>query len=258
MNAPLPSLDAPQLLLLGVVGVAAGWVNTLAGGGSLLVVPLMVFMGLPGPVANGTNRIAIIAQNLASVGTFHARGHSDFRLSGSLAAAASAGALVGAHLGVSLDGIWFNRVLSGAMIGVMVLMATGRDQVGPAAEPAHAPRNLVLGHVLMVGVGFWGGFIQVGVGFLLMPVLYRVMGLDLVRVNVHKVFVVLAFSLVAFAVFAAKVPIDWRAGAALAFGNGVGGWLGARATIAKGAPLVRRALYFALGAMIVKLLFFSR
>ncbi len=178
-----------QILILALVGVAAGWLNVMAGGGSLLTVPVMLFMGIPGPVANGTNRIAILAQNVTAVTAFRRRGHSDFKLSLSLAAAASLGAVAGASVGVHLDGEWFDRVLALVMVGVMLLMATGHDKVKPVGGDAKA-KNLLAGHLLMVGAGFWGGFIQIGVGFILMPILHRVLGLDLVRVNMHKVFIV--------------------------------------------------------------------
>ena len=252
---PRASMDWWQLALLAAAGVVAGWVNVLAGGGSLLTVPIMVFLGLPGPVANGTNRIAIIAQNVTAVTAFRARGFADFRLSASLSAAACVGAFFGARIGVSLDGVWFNRVLAATMLGVMALMAADRGAQG-AVEQGGRPRNLALGHALMVGAGAWGGFIQIGVGFLIMPILFRVMGLDLVRVNMHKVFIALSFSFVALAVFAASVPIAWQAGAALAAGNALGGWLGARSAVDKGAPLIRKVMFAALGALIVKLLLF--
>ncbi|MEL6362827.1 MAG: sulfite exporter TauE/SafE family protein [Pseudomonadota bacterium] len=247
--------------LLAIAGVLAGWVNVLAGGGSLFTVPAMVFLGLPGPVANGTNRIAIIAQNIVSVGAFRAQGFADFRLSATLALCAAVGAYFGAQIGVGLDGVWFNRTLAVVIVLVMVAMAgEGREPSKPKADSDHSsigkPRNVVLGHVLMAGAGVWGGFIQVGSGFLMMPILYRVMGLDLVRVNMHKVFIALVYSIVALGVFATQVPIDWRAGAALALGNAIGGGLGATSTVKKGAPLVKRVLFLALAAMVVKLVFF--
>ena len=114
-----------------------------------------------------------------------------------------------------------------------------------------------MGHALMIGAGFWGGFIQIAVGFLLMPILHRVMGLDLVRVNMHKVFIALIFNIVALSVFATSVDIAWKAGLALAAGNALGGFLGARTTVAKGAPFIKRVLLAVIGVMIVKLLFFS-
>jgi len=249
-------LELWELVLLAFAGFASGWINVIAGGGSLLTVPVMVFMGLPGPVANGTNRIAIISQSIAAVASFRAKGFSDFRLSATLAAAASVGAFFGAQIGVSLDGVWFNRLVAAVMIAVMILMATGRDKSKPAPDASAKAKNLVLGHALMIGAGFWGGLIQIGVGFLLMPILYRVMGLDLVRVNMHKVFIALIFTTVAFFVFAAKVEIVWEAGAALAVGTAFGGWMGAHATIERGEAFIKRALIAVLAAMTIKLLFF--
>ncbi|MCB2114080.1 MAG: sulfite exporter TauE/SafE family protein [Parvularculaceae bacterium] len=253
-------------MLLALAGFASGWINVIAGGGSLLTVGALVFMGLPGPVANGTNRIAIIAQSLAAVASFRSRGFSDFRLSATLAAAASLGAFFGAQVGVSLAGVWFNRTVAAVMIAVMVLMASERDKsksgAVASAKAAAAPersakaKNLALGHVLMIGAGFWGGLIQIGVGFLLMPILYRVMGLDLLRVNMHKVFIALVFTTVSFFVFAAKVEIVWEAGAALAAGTALGGWMGAHAAILRGERFIKRALVAVLAVMTVKLLFF--
>jgi len=244
-----------QIIVLTLAGILAGWLNVMAGGGSLLTVPIMLFMGIPAPVANGTNRIAILAQNVTAVTTFRKRGFSDFRLSLSLAGAASLGALGGASLGVHLEGEWFDRMLALVMIAVMILMATGHDKVKPVGGETQA-KNLLLGHILMVGAGFWGGLIQIGVGFILMPILHRVMGLDLVRVNMHKVFVVLVYTVVALAVFATQLELLWWTGAALALGNSIGGWLGAHTTVTRGETLIRRVLFVTLTAFIIKLLFF--
>ena len=253
------SLELWQYLLLAIAGFAAGWINVLAGGGSLLTVPPMLFFGLPGPVANGTNRIAVIAQNFTAVLGFRQKGFSDFKLSMSLAGAASIGAFIGALVGVQLDGVWFDRLIAAVIVAVIILMATGVDdavQSGPANLATSKPRNLVLGHILIIGAGFWGGFIQIAVGFIMIPILYRVMGLDLVRVNMHKVFIALVFSLVSLAVFAAKLDIDWLAGLALAIGNAAGGYLGARNAVEKGSDFIKRVLYVVLVAMVIKLLFF--
>ena len=244
-----------QVLLLAAVGILAGWLNVMAGGGSLLTIPVMLFMGIPGPVANGTNRIAILAQNVSAVASFRRRGFSDFRLSLSLAMAASIGAVGGAMIGVRLDGVWFERVLALVMIAVLILMATGQGKTSKSGG-SDRPQRLVLGHILMVGAGAWGGFIQVGVGFILMPILHRVLGLDLVRVNMHKVFIVLVYTIVALLVFASQLELLWWTGAALAVGNATGGWLGAHTTVRHGETLIRRVLYVALTGFIIKLLFF--
>ncbi|MCG7872016.1 MAG: sulfite exporter TauE/SafE family protein [Candidatus Thiodiazotropha lotti] len=244
-----------QILLLAMVGVAAGWLNVMAGGGSLLTIPVMLFMGIPGPVANGTNRIAILAQNITAVTAFRRRGYSDFKLGFSLAAMASLGAIGGAMVGVKLDGVWFDRVLALVMVGVMILMATGHDKIKPTGGDSK-PKNLFAGHLLMVAAGLWGGFIQIGVGFILMPILHKVLGLDLVRVNMHKVLIVLVYTILALGIFASNLELMWWIGISLAIGNSIGGWLGAHTTITHGEALIRRVLYLALSAFIIKLLFF--
>ena len=217
-----------QLALLVAAGFAAGWINVLAGGGLLLTIPALLFLGIPAPVANGTNRIAIIAQSISSVTAFRKGGFSDFRLSATLSVAATIGAVIGAMIGVKLDGVWFNRVLAVTMLGVLVLMINpggGTQKAGSAAAPGQ-------------------------------PILHRVMGIDLVRVNMHKVFIALIISIAALAIFAANVPIVWKAGLALAVGNAVGGWVGASSSIKGGEKLIKRVFYACLGAIIVKLLFF--
>jgi uncharacterized membrane protein YfcA len=248
------ALELWQAGLLCAVGVVAGFLNVMAGGGSLITVPVMIFMGLPGPVANGTNRIAILAQNLTAVLTFFRRGFSEFRLSLTLAACALPGSLLGALVGTRLDGVWFNRILALIMVGVMLVMHF--DRGGRVRPGDHRPtrRQLAWGHLLMVGAGFWGGFIQMGVGFVIMPILNRAMGLDLVRTNMHKVFIIATYTVAALAVFASRVELLWMVGLALALGNSIGGYLGAHFTISRGESLVRLVLNLVLVAFIIKLL----
>ena len=243
-----------QLGLIAIVGVASGFLNVVAGGGSLLTVPVMVFLGMPGPVANGTNRIGILAQNITSVVTFARSGFKDFKLSLTLSACAIPGAVAGAYLGVNLDGVWFNRALALIMIGVMVVMHFDRSPAQREKGYQPTSRQLLYGHLLMVGVGFWGGFIQLGVGFIIMPVLNRVMGLDLVRTNMHKVFIVAVYTVVALLIFASQLELLWAIGIALAVGNSIGGYLGAHFSMSKGEHLIRRVLNLVLIAFVLKLL----
>lgn len=248
-----------QLALLTLVGIAGGFMNVMAGGGSLLTVPVMLFMGIPGPIANGTNRLAILAQNITAVITFFRKGYSNFKLSLSLSAFAVPGALLGAYAGVSLEGANFDRVVAGVMILVMLLtLFEGKGSKSKAVKPEEtlSRGRWWAGHMLMVLVGLWGGFIQLGVGFLLMPVLNRVMRLDLVQVNMHKVFIVLVYTIAALAVFASELQLLWLVGLCLAIGNSIGGWLGATVTISKGDRVIRIVFNVVLFAFILKLLFF--
>ena len=252
-------------LLLAVLGVIAGTLNVLAGGGSLLTLPAMVFLGLDGAVANGTNRVAILAQNVTAVGGFRSLGFSDMKLSLSLALAALPGSICGALLGTMVRGELFNRVLGAVLIGVLLLMtvqglqkarkgSANDGEITGTKSAAPTRGRLILGHLAMLGVGFYGGFIQAGVGFLLMAALNRVLGLDLVRVNMHKVFIVGVFTLAALIIFAARGQVLWIPGLALAVGNSIGGWVGSQLSVLKGENWIRATLYVVLFFMAIKLL----
>ncbi|MBG88155.1 MAG: hypothetical protein CMO80_14805 [Verrucomicrobiales bacterium] len=253
-------MDSWQLIFLAVLGVVAGILNVIAGGGSLLTLPTMVIMGMEGPTANGTNRVAILAQNLTAVTSFKSKGFSDFKLSLSLALMALPGGIAGAWCGTLIRGVLFNRILAGIMIGILILTfiqerrkTADRDGSDSPAPPATKSR-MILGHVCMIGVGFYGGFIQAGVGFLLMAVLKHVMHVDLVRVNMHKVFIIGIYTIAALAVFVKSGNVLWVPGIALAVGNSLGGWIGSQLSISKGETFIRRVLYVTLAVMSVKLL----
>jgi uncharacterized membrane protein YfcA len=236
-----------------VAGVFGGIINVMAGGGSILTVPLMILLGVPGPVANGTNRIAILAQNLTAAVTFHHSGLTQWRLGLTLTGCAIPGAVLGAWVGSGLRGELFNTVLAAVMLAVLVLMQTGRSANTSSPDQ---PRNLIAGHVLMVFAGFWGGFIQIGMGFILLPIMHRVMGLSLVTVNVLKVFIASGYTAIALAVFMLNSEILWLVGSVLAIGNTLGGYLGAKLTIKKGDAVIRHFVTIAILVLVVRLLFF--
>ncbi len=235
--------------MLVAVGLVAGFINVMAGGGSLLTMPAMIFMGMSPATANGTNRIALLAQNITSVSEFRRKGMADVRLSLTLGLCTLPGAVLGAFAAVRIDPLWFKRLLAAVMIGVLVLTlknskpATG----GGAAHPRWA-------HVGMIGVGFYGGFIQAGVGFIFMALVRGLLHLDLVRTNMHKVFVIGMYMVPSLLVFVATGQVRWLAGAALAVGNSLGGWLGTRFQISRGEGVVRIVFAVAVVAMAVKLL----
>ncbi|NBR41034.1 MAG: sulfite exporter TauE/SafE family protein [Alphaproteobacteria bacterium] len=236
-----------------IAGVLGGIINVMAGGGSILTVPLMILLGVPGPVANGTNRIAILAQNLTAAVTFHHNGLTQWRLGLTLTGCAIPGAVLGAWVGSGLRGELFNTVLAAVMLAVLVLMQTGRSANTTSPDQ---PRNLIAGHVLMMFAGFWGGFIQIGMGFILLPIMHKVMGLSLVTVNVLKVFIASGYTAIALAIFMLNSEILWLVGGVLAIGNTLGGYLGAKLTIKKGDALIRHFVTIAILVLVVRLLFF--
>ena len=221
-------MEIPALALLLPIGVVAGFLNTVAGGGSALTMPMLIFLGLPPSVANGTARVAIMLQNLTAVTGFRSKGHFEPALSLQLGLPALAGALVGSRIAVDVSEAVFNVVLAGVMLLVLVSIffkpkpAAGREDV---AQPLTGSRRLLLG-CLFFAIGVYGGFIQAGVGFLIMSSLIFLSGHNLVRINAIKVAVILVFTVAALTVFLLNGKIEWGPGLTLAVGNAAGAWLG--------------------------------
>jgi uncharacterized membrane protein YfcA len=168
------------------------------------------------------------------------------------------GAALGAYVGTKVGGVWFNRILAGVMLAVLLLMWQKRKGGGErekTSSPAK-PERILPAHLLMTAAGFYGGFIQAGVGFILMAILHRVLSLDLVRVNMHKVFIIGTYTCVALAIFAFREDVRWIQGGILALGNAAGGWAAARMAIRKGERLIRWIFNALLVAMAIKLLFY--
>jgi len=245
-----------QYLLLAGAGFLAGGINVMAGGGSLLTLPLMVFMGVPGATANGSNRIAIFFQTLTSAITFYRRGISDLKLSLSLAAVALPGAVIGALAGTRIEGPWFNRVLAVVMIMVLIAMRTQKG-VAPVAEEPLSRSRFIAGHACMFGVGLYVGFIQAGAGFLFMAVLHRILRIDLVRVNMHKMTIAFIITIASLIVYALNGKILWTLGLVLAVGNASGAWVATHASVDHGETLIRKVLVVAIVVMAARLLWTS-
>jgi len=236
--------------LLAVTGVAVGFINVMAAGGSLISMPVLIFLGLEPAMANGTNRVAILAQNITAVSSFRSQGYSDARRSLGLAMCTVPGAVAGAFAAVVIDPLLFKRILGVVLMAAVILILRRRPQLPENGGGADRP---VLAHLAMIGVGFYGGFLQAGVGFLIMPVLYQLLRLDLVRVNMHKVFIVGGYTLPALLVFAVEAKVWWLGGAALAVGNVLGAWLATRVTITYGERAIRVVFVSAVIAMGLKL-----
>lgn len=231
---------AGSLLLLFGAGAVAGTLNVLAGGGSFLTLPILIFLGLPASVANGTNRVGILAQNVAAVWSFHHQGVLDRRSLALAAAPATLGAALGAWGALVIGDLAFERILAVLMVLISLLSiwrpAVAEAEAAPAFDRDH-PRAIALAISFFL-VGIYGGFIQAGVGFLLLGAT-SLGGLDLVRGNAVKVFAVLCFTTLSLLVFAWNGRVEWGAGLALAAGTVLGGLAGARLTVLKGHRWLR-------------------
>ncbi len=244
-----------QLPVLVIVGFVAGFLNTVAGGGSLLTLPMLIFLGLPPNVANGTNRIAIILQNVFSTAGFKSKGISTFPFSAYIGFVALIGALVGAQIAVDIKGESFNKILAVVMIIVVAIMVFKPTMSLTDVQERTKGKYFWLSLVIFFFVGMYGGFIQAGVGFIMLLVLTSLNGFSLVKSNATKVMVALIYTLGAVVMFAINDKINWSYGLIMAAGNASGGWVGSRWSVKKGDKAIKVFLVIVVVVMSAKLWF---
>ena len=241
------------LLLLTVVGFVAGVINTIAGGGSLLTLPMLIFMGLPPAMANGTNRIGIFIQCITSVAGFKSKGIKPSAFGVFLGISALIGSLIGAQIAIDIKGETFNKILAIVMVTVVLFMVfKPKVDLANLAERTTG-RYRWLSIIAFFFIGIYGGFIQAGVGIFILLALTSINYMGLVKSNAVKVLVVFIYTIGALAIFIYNQQIDYLYGLVLALGNATGGWLASRWSVKKGDGLVKIFLIIMVVAMALKL-----
>jgi len=234
-----------------VVGSIAGFINVNAGGGSFLTIPLLIFLGLPAVVANGTNRVSTLVMALTSIITFRRHGVSYMKFSSFLAIPAIFGAYIGARISLELSPTLFKQILAALMIVMLAFILH---------KPKQAESNRVFGFwrnmISFVGfffVGIYGGFIQAGVGYFMIIILRSVHGFSLKEISTIRVTVVFFFLIIPIILFASQGKINWAYAAALAISTSFGGWLGTKWNVSHGDRGVKLILAFSLVILAVRL-----
>ncbi len=234
-------------------GLFAGFVNTLAGSGSLITLPLLMFLGLPANVANGTNRIGVLVQSVVSSISFRKQKLYTVDEGLWMSVPAIAGALLGSLIAVKINERIMELLIGGLLIFMFFVILYKPEQW----VRDHA-RSVTLRHrfwvpVIFFIIGIYGGFIQAGVGFFLLAALVLGAGLGLTRANAHKVLIVAAMTAIALAVFIISDQVYYLYGIILAVGQGVGAWLGSKVAVSWGPKVVRAILLVAIMASAIKL-----
>jgi uncharacterized membrane protein YfcA len=227
-----------EIALLIAVGLVAGFVNTLAGGGSLLTVPLLVILGLPGTIANGTNRVGVLVQGVVACWRFDAEGISELRSALPLLPPVVLGSIAGAAAATQIPDPIFEQIFAGIMLILLIPILRGRQRTPAPGAPRWSP--LTRGFVLFA-IGLYGGAVQAGVGLLLLFALNRA-GFDLFRANAIKVVIATALALVTVPVFVFNQQVAWLPAAFVSIGFTLGATAGARFAVLGGESAIRRAL----------------
>ena len=237
-------MSALDVVLLLGGGLVAGVVNTIAGGGSLISVGLLVVAGVPGNVANGSNRVGVLAAGVTATAGFRRLGLSGRRQAVPVLVPVVIGSALGALVVGRLTDDAFERVFGVLMVPLLLLALWPPKADGTPARPW----PFLLQTAAFFGVGLYGGAFQAGIGLVLIVVLSRT-ELDLVVANSIKVIVVLVVTATALPVFILRGDVDWGPALILAAGFAAGGWLGAPVTVAGGERLIRAVMVLAVIAL---------
>ena len=231
--------------ILVTTGICSGFISSMAAGGSLLTLPVLIFLGLDGPtVANGTNRVALVIQNAFGIASFRRKGISDFRYGILISVPTVCGVIIGTLLVIQLgtidkSSIIFNRILAGIMIIVLAITIFNPLKKLQSSKENLGSSRKALAALIFFFLGIYIGFIQAGVGFMIIVTITTVNGFSLVRTNALKMFVVFFATLMALSIFVMKGHVDWGLGLALAGGNSIGVSIGSHWAVAKGDKTIR-------------------
>ena len=225
--------------LIILAGFLTGFINTLAGAGSAVSLALMSFIGLPLDLANGTNRVAILMQNVIGVRGFHKAGLMDWRMGLWLALPAAIGSALGAWLASVMSAAHLQTAIGILMLVILVLLFLRPKRWLEGQKDMHGTRPTPAQFMIFFAIGIYGGFIQMGVGIFLLTGLVMGAGYDLVRANALKVLIVLSFTIFALTVFIWSDLVRWDIGLILGLGNMAGAWVATKQAARRGAPFVR-------------------
>ena len=228
-----------EIIVLIFAGIFVGFINTLAGGGSIITLSLLIILGLPAPIANGTNRISIFLQTFSSVGSFFRQKMFTSVKILWLAIPATVGSIAGALLAVDMPEKVIERSIAVAMV-IMVFFLFYKPQKWMKPNPDLLNRKISVFQVLIFfAIGFYGGFIQVGVGYLLLIALVLGVGYDLVKANAMKNLIVFLYAIFALLVFIINGQVNYFYGLILSIGSVIGALIASYLAVKKGAEFIR-------------------
>lgn len=241
-------------ILVMSIGVFTGFLNTLAGSGSLITLPLLIFLGLDANTANGTNRLALIMQTFTSVFTYKKENLIKRDETIRFGIPAIIGSVIGAGLAVMTKPIVLNYIIAVLLIAMVILLAFNPQRWIKERKIEFTKRRKAIEFLVFGAIGIYGGYIQASSGFFWLAALVLISGLDLFRANIYKNLIILMYIPFSFVVFAISGQVNYFWGVLLGAGSVVGAYIGAKTSIKRGANLIRYLLLLAVLASAIKLI----
>ena len=220
-------------------GLAVGFINTLAGGGSVISLSVLMLMGLPASVANGTNRIAVTIQTLTATTVFRRQKVLDLRKGTLLGIPSAIGSLIGAYIAIDINELVFERAFAVIMLVMLVFVFYNPDKYIYGKQHLVDKKVTLLQVIIFFFLGIYGGFVHVGIGYFLLAALVLNAGYDLVRANAVKVLIILMYMPFSFLVFMYYSDINWTYGLVMTIGALIGAFIASHLAVKKGIVFVK-------------------
>ena len=228
-----------EIIILIVAGLFVGFINTLAGGGSIISLSILMLLGLPANVANGTNRIGILVQNIAAVASFKQQKVLETKKAVKVAIPAIIGSLIGAWIAVDINEEIFERAIGVIMIMMLFFVLFNPHKLLYGNKELIEKKIGWKQIVLFFFIGVYGGFIQLGIGYFLIASIVLGLGYDLVKTNAIKVFIVLLYTPFTLFIFVWNNQVNWAYGLILTIGTFFGAFIASRLAVKKGVNFVK-------------------
>lgn len=243
-----------DIIIILLTGLAAGFINVNAGGGSFLTIPMLIFIGLPPAVANGTNRIALTFASMISTHNFRKKGYFEWKFGLFLGIPMTIGALIGSFISINLPDELYTTLLAVMIIIVLAVVIINPQRFIKKEIIEISMKTRIIGAVVFLALGIYAGIIQAGVGFLIITSLVFLTGYNLVKINSLKVMIAMIYMIATLAVFIFSKNVNWLYALVLSIGNGCGALIGTRFAVKHGDKWIRVIMIVAALIMALKLL----
>jgi len=228
-----------EIISLTIAGFLAGFINTLAGGGSVISLAMLVFLGLPATIANGTNRIAIAIQTFTATASFRHQKVLDTKKGIWLAIPAVIGSVLGAWIAVDINEEIFEKAVAIVMLFMLFFILYKPERWIKEQKHLIEKKITIWQVFIFFIIGIYGGFIHVGIGYFLLAAIVLSAGYELVKANAIKVLIVLLYTPFTLVVFILNGSVNWTYGLVMTVGNVLGAYIAARMAVNRGAVFVK-------------------
>lgn len=228
-----------NLIFLCVAGFCAAFVDSIAGGGGIISMPAFLLAGLPPHLALGTNKFSSSCASFTSSVKFAQSGKVDFKLIKFLAPFTFVGAILGVNAVLKINTKYLNTIVLVLLLLVSIYSLFSKNIGTEDNFQGLSKKNIFLGIILALSLGFYDGFFGPGTGSFLIFGLIGIFSFDFTRAGGNSKFLNFVSNIASLGMFALRGQIDYKVGIPVALFMIIGARLGTKVALNKGAKLIK-------------------